>query len=114
MAREHRKISSPLGCAHQLPRISFPAMASARLGTGPRPDSRTTPLVFTKVRACFGVISTLARCRLKHQGSAARRFSGESAAPELGAIPEGLKQTSPNPCPSALGALGHRLGTRFP
>jgi len=33
-----------------------PAMASARLAADPRPDSRTTPWVFTKARACLGVI----------------------------------------------------------
>ena len=45
-----------LGCAHQLPRIGAPAIVSARLGTVPRPDSRTTPLALTKAMACFGVI----------------------------------------------------------
>src|SRR3990172_1952145 len=49
-------MSLPLGCAHQLPRIGPQATASARLGTDPRPDSRTTPLVFTNARASLGVI----------------------------------------------------------
>src|SRR6266849_10939169 len=59
MAREQRKMSLALGCAHQLPRIGAPAIASARLGTAPRPDSRTTPLALTKALACFGVIRVL-------------------------------------------------------
>src|SRR4051812_41002363 len=41
-----RKISLPLGWLHQLPRIG-PAIASARLGTGPPADASTTPCRFT-------------------------------------------------------------------
>src|SRR5260370_13278417 len=67
MGREQRKMSLALGCAHQLPRIGAPAIASARLGTAPRPDSRTTPLALTKAMACFEaseVSRTFARQRL--------------------------------------------------
>src|SRR5438128_8963673 len=55
-----------LGCAHQLPRIAPPAITSAKLGTGPRPDSSTTPLPFTKAMACFGVIRVLPRAAERH------------------------------------------------
>src|ERR1041385_1033421 len=42
------KIALPLGCAHQLPTIGWPATASATLGTGPRAEARTTPCCSTK------------------------------------------------------------------
>jgi hypothetical protein len=37
------KMALPLGCAHQLPMIGWPATASATLGTGPRAEASTTP-----------------------------------------------------------------------
>ena len=52
------KISLPLGCPHQLPRIRPPAMASARLGTGPWAAWRTTPWCLTNASAFFGVMAT--------------------------------------------------------
>src|SRR5438874_11084918 len=50
---------SALGCAHQLPRTGFPAIASARLGTARRADSSTMPFSFTKARACFGLTASI-------------------------------------------------------
>src|SRR5207237_1230994 len=38
-----RKISRPLGCPHQPPRMGSPATAAARFGMLPFPDTRTTP-----------------------------------------------------------------------
>src|ERR1700720_637920 len=58
-AREQWNMMSALGCAHQLPRTGFPAMASARLGTTPRADSSTIPFLFTKASACFGVMTSM-------------------------------------------------------
>ncbi len=74
-----------LGCAHQLPRIAAPAIASARLGTAPRPDSSTTPLVFTKAMACFGVIRVVPR-------AAERLSSAARPAPESYVPPEALSR----------------------
>jgi hypothetical protein len=58
IARVQAKIVFPLGCPHQLPRIGLPAIVSARLGTGPRADSKTIPHFSTKARAWRGVIVT--------------------------------------------------------
>src|SRR5438132_13662392 len=52
----------PLGMPPPATANPLATMASARLGTLARADSRTTPLVFTKVKACLGVISE-PRCR---------------------------------------------------
>src|SRR5260370_10050957 len=88
MGREQRKMSLALGCAHQLPRIGAPAIASARLRTAPRPDSRTTPLALTKALACFGdILVLLPICRLmlaahprRHVTLDSRHFERERAA----------------------------------
>src|SRR5260370_36493074 len=71
-----------LGCAHQLPRIAAPAIASARLGTAPRPDSSTTPLVFTKAMACFGVIRVLPRAAERPSSAAGPCWTKQLGRPE--------------------------------
>src|SRR5256885_16849117 len=51
-ARAARKLTRPLACPHHLPGIGSPVIASARLGTGPRPAWSTTPCRSTKA-VCF-------------------------------------------------------------
>src|SRR4051812_48277776 len=68
------KIALPLGCAHQLPMIGWPATASATLGTGPRADARTTPWRSTKRS------QRLAGARLAAGRFVAARFAGLAEA----------------------------------
>jgi len=53
MAFAPRKICLPFGWPYQLPFIAVPAIASARFGTGPRADCKTTPSDSTNFVACL-------------------------------------------------------------
>jgi hypothetical protein len=69
------KMSCPLGCPHQFPRMRSPATASARLGTGPRALSRTIPCKSTKAMASFGVIAISVYAVIKPLPLVARTFA---------------------------------------
>ena len=56
------KISWPDAWPHQLPRIDSPAICSARFGTGPRADCKTTPCSHTQANGSTRPDSTTVAC----------------------------------------------------
>ncbi len=64
---EDREDVRPCGCAHQLPWMGPPMIASVSFGAGPVADTRTMPRSRTKANAASPVANLLMRSDIRHE-----------------------------------------------
>src|ERR1019366_897472 len=66
-ARRIAYMHRPFGCAHQLPLIGWPAIASLRLGALALAEARTTPCSRTKASASAAVVHVFMAPNVRHE-----------------------------------------------